>query len=258
MASTHAATLLAADALLAARRDNILLEVLPGASELATDDDAYAVQETVRQGLGQTIAAWKVSVIEGRPPGYAPILSGAMVANGGTWRLDAGRKLLGIEAEIAFIPARDIVGRADGKPLSEDEVADHLAGAVVVIEVCESRFRDSSAQPRLAAIADFMANGAFVHGGPAVDWRKLDLATIPVKLTIGGRAVADKKGGNPAVHPLTATTWLANALIARGTLVKAGQIVTTGSYTGLSPVAAGDRAVAAFEGVGECEISFGA
>jgi 2-keto-4-pentenoate hydratase len=240
-------------ALLDARRTGRKLDSLPAGAEPADDAQAYAIQSAIVAALGQPVAGWKVNVVEGKPPGYAPMLRDDALASPARLALGA-RRPLGIEAEVAFVIAREVSLPVRGV-IEPAMLADRLAGACAAIELVESRFADLAQQPRLAALADQMSNGAFVAGATQPDWARLDLEAVPVRLLVNGAVVADRRGGNPAVAPLLAATWLANRLAERGLPLQPGQIVTTGSYTGLTKVKAGDRILARFDGIGDAELT---
>jgi len=243
-----AGELAAVEALLAARRSGVKLPALPAGAEPASEASAYAVQGAVLHRLGQPVAGWKVSAVAGQPHGYAPMPADVVLPGPARFSLGVMRPL-GIEAEIAFVMARDL-DVAPGSTIDAETFAAHVAGACAAIELVESRFAVPAAQPRLAAWADAMSHGAFAFGPVEPDWRGLDPATIAVRLSIDGVIVVAREGGNPAIPPLEAATWLAARLNARGLPLRAGQVVTTGSYTGLTPMRAGETAVAEFAGLG--------
>ena len=101
--------------------------------------------------------------------------------------------------------------------------------------------------------ADFVTNGGFVRGPSAAGWRKLDLINIAVTLTIGGQEVVKRNGGHAAGDPLLPAVALANDLPGG---IKAGQFVTTGTYTGLTFAKPGQTVVVEFAGVGAVEVGF--
>ena len=72
-------------------------------------------------------------------------------------------------------------------------------------------------------------------------------------LTIGGKEIVRRNGGHPAVDPLLPAVALVNELPAGA---KAGQIVTTGTYTGLNFAKPGQKVTAKFAGFGAVEVSF--
>ena len=204
-----------------------------------TLDDAFAIQDATVAALGETVAGWKVSIVDGRAV-RGTILASRVFESGA--RIEAATMpLLGIEAEIAFRFERDLPPGKYGYA----QVADAVA-AFAAIEIVNSRFRTYPNLPIMDRNADCVSNGGFVRGPAAADWRKLDLKEIAVTLTIGGKEVVRRNGGHPAVDPLLPAVALVNELPGGA---KAGQIVTTGTYTGLNfakPGQIGDRDVRGF------------
>jgi 2-keto-4-pentenoate hydratase len=96
--------------------------------------------------------------------------------------------------------------------------------------------------------ADFMSNGAFVAGADVPDWRSRDLVGIHVSLAFDDRIVVERNGGHPLADPLLPAVDLVNLLRATSG-VRAGQVVTTGAYTGLHVAAPGQRITARFAGL---------
>ncbi len=118
-----------------------------------------------------------------------------------------------------------------------------------------TRFRDYASTSLLDRAADYVSNGAFVRGAPIAGWRRHDLAKLEVVLTIGGREIARRVGGHSSGDPLLPAIALVNDL-RTGPGVKAGQIMTTGTFTGLNYAKPAQSAVATFTGFGAAEVAF--
>src|SRR5207248_9278310 len=103
--------------------------------------------------------------------------------------------------------------------------------------------------PLSERIADCMSNGAFVVGAAQERWREFELAKLDARLEIDGEVLVRGVGGHPAGDPLLPAVELVNGL-RHTTGVRAGQLMTTGTYTGLNFVKPGQRAKAVFEGFG--------
>ena len=236
----------AADLLVAARRTGTLLDALPDACRPQTLEDAFAIQDATVAALGETIAGWKVAIVDGQTV-RAPIMASLVFENGARIKA-AAMPLLGIEAEIAFRFDR---GLPAGTYTYED-----VAGAVsafAAIELVDSRFRSHTAVSAQERNADFITNGGFVRGPSAAAWRTLDLVNIPITLTIGGQEIVKRTGGHMAGDPLLPAVALVNALPGG---IKSGQFVTTGTYTGLTFAKPGQTAVAEFAGFAPVEVGF--
>jgi 2-keto-4-pentenoate hydratase len=181
---------------------------------------------------------------------YGVLLGSRIVPSGGA--VDArDAPLLGMEAEIGFRFLRDVPRRADS--YTYDEVAASVV-AFPAIEIVATRYRDYQGTPLVERVADCMSNGAYVVGADRPDWRSFDLADIAVNLLFDDRMIVACKGGHVAGDPLKPAIELVNELRA-STGVRAGQMMTTGTYTGLNFAVSGQRIRAVFESFGLAEVS---
>ena len=90
-------------------------------------------------------------------------------------------------------------------------------------------------------------------GEAIADWSDLDLPNLRITLLVNGEQVLQKRGGHPTGDPLGAAVTLAN-MLPDG--VKAGHIVTTGSWTGMDFLKPDDHCLVRFDGLGEAEVVF--
>ncbi len=242
----------AAGLLLEARRSGPIGS-LPESCRPRDEAEAYAIQDAVAASLGP-IEGWKVGA--GGPeetPACAPLLAGSVLASPA--RLDPARHpLRGIEAEIAFRFARDLPPReTDYFPI---EVIQAIESACAAIEVCECRFRDRATLDPLSKLADNNLNAALVTGGPWDGWPDLTIDCQAVRLSFDDRVLVEKHGGNTAGDVIRLLVWLANHLRRRGQGIGRGQVVTTGSWTGLIPAGPARQIAAEFSGVGASIVRF--
>jgi len=84
-----------------------------------------------------------------------------------------------------------------------------------------------------------------VLGAPIEGWRAIDFATVEVAQTIDGATLRSR--GNPAGDMIRLVVWLANVGAAWAGGLRAGQIVTCGSWTGATASPTARRVVAAFD-----------
>jgi 2-keto-4-pentenoate hydratase len=244
--------------LLAAARQNAKFITLDGALCPATVNDAYAVQAALARRAGG-VAGWKImgvvpsqlKALNIEHPIAAPLFSAYMHQN--SLRVPLAKFVAPmLEAEFDFVLARDLPARAT--PYSVDEVAAAVKELRPAIEIVDSRV--GRPQPTPVTLADCFGNGGLVTGTPVSDWRGLDLLKHEITVTVDGKRIA---GGNGAVvpnGPLAALTVLANNAPPWSGGLKAGQIVTTGSCTGMPPLGGGREVVADFGTLGEVRISF--
>jgi 2-keto-4-pentenoate hydratase len=228
--------------------------VVPEPGEaLATSADAYAVQERVVRERGP-VGGWKVGASSPTAePLRAPILAATIHASPVTLPA-ASFHVLGIEAEIAYRLGADLPRRA--RPYTEAEVAGVIAGMLPAIEVVDTRLADHAAAPPLWKLADSQINGGLVTGALVGAWRRFEPLVQPVRLEVDGSVVAEGRGGNTAGDPFRLLVWLANSCGSHCGGLRRGQIVTTGSLTGLRFVAPGARVRASLDGLGEVALTF--
>ncbi|MDB5564728.1 MAG: 2-keto-4-pentenoate hydratase [Tardiphaga sp.] len=239
----------AAEMLAEARRSGKLIEALPVVPSSVAD--AHAIQDRVAALLDETVGAFKASAPDGGEPTRGLIYS-RMIRRSPARMSVAEVPHLGVEGETAFRFTRDLPAR--GEPYTREEVAKAVA-LMPVIEVVSSRFRDPLSRPRLEQLADCGINGGLVTGPELADWSHLDLPNLRVTFVVNGETVLEKQGSHPTGDPLAGAIVLANMMREAGG-VRAGQIVTTGSWTGLPFLKPGDRCVVRFEKLGEAEVVF--
>lgn len=243
----------AAGLLLRAREEGTTLAADVVGFPLSGAAEAYAVQALVAAKVG-AVGAWKVGAAAPEAePIYAPIFADLVHASPA--RLDgAAFHERGIEAEIAYRLGRDLPVR--GEPYTRAEVVEAVAAVLPAIEIVDSRLAGFEQQDAWWKLADNQVNGALVVGPALADWERIDPLTQPVRLMVDGEVVAAGEGGNTAGDPLRLLVWMANHVGGHCGGLRAGQIVTTGSLTGVRFVEPGAHVVAELAGLGTAEITF--
>jgi 2-keto-4-pentenoate hydratase len=237
---------------------------LPPEAAPASEDEAFAIQREVLEIGGDAIGGWKCAAPPGRPQSGACLGRSGFLTSPAQLKFRADRDM-GIEAEIAVRLAHDLPGRADGRPYTRDDIVDAIGAVFPALELVQSRYTDMRAVSNLAGLADAISNFGFVQGADVPGWRALDLSRLRVVLSFGDEVKVDQVGGNPSGDPIAPVVWLANRLPGTGRHLKAGEVVTTGSCTGLLFVKPGVPVTATFEGlgtvsldlVGACPFGFG-
>lgn len=219
--------------------------------------EAFRVQDAVAARLGWAVGGWKVGASSPSGPiNCARMYRRAMVDGATRPAVVAGGDypLRLIEAEVAFSFAHDLPPRAT--PYDEADVAAAIAGCHPAIELLASRFADPDAVEPLTALADDNSHGGFIHGPARADWRGIDLTAQRLVVTVGDAPAFDFVGANPAGPAMRLLLWLANEGSARAGGLKAGDIVTTGSWIGKHPVPADTPVTARFADLGEVGVTF--
>lgn len=217
----------AAELLLSARRDpSQRLQSLPEAVRPKTEEQAYLVQREIAAQLGE-IGGWKV----GSPsPASGTFTCAPLPARG---IIDSPAEIgcadRGVEAEIAVRLGRDLPARE--QPYTQDEVRAAIGSVHPAIEVLDSRFADVQAVDPLSNLADSMSHHSLVLGPPIPNWEGVDFSHEEVRVLVDGTEVKHRTA-NPAGDMLRLLLWLANTGARWAGGLRAGQVVTTGSWTG--------------------------
>ncbi len=213
---------------------------------------AYRVQALVMAQLGE-IGGWKVGAAGPEAPIACAPMPCAGIAHSPARFDPAVFTQREVESEICFTLAVDLPSRE--APYGRAEVLAALGTCHPGIEVLQSRYADPAAAGALAGLADLIQHGGYVVGAPLTGWRDLDFASLPVVQTVADGPVA-RAVGNPAGDMLRLLIWLANTGAAWAGGLRAGQVVTCGSWTGKTAVAAGGSATAAFGGAEAVLVEF--
>lgn len=206
------------------------------AAALSDLAQAYAVQAAFiarrLQARATTVAGYKIGLTSVRmqamcgiaSPIAGVVLADGVAASGSTLsRGDFGR--LGIEFEIGVRLGADLP--AAGAPYTAAQVGAAVAAVCAAIEVIDDRGADYRGLDMLSLVADNAWNAGLVLGPWQTAWP--DLAHV------AGRVVCDRVdldrglGADVLGHPFNALAWLANHLAAHGQMLRAGQVVATGS-----------------------------
>jgi len=224
--------------------------------------EAYKIQYDIAALCGQATCGFKVGstsmeaqrLLGINEPGSALLLAPYVYESPAKILIDPAHTPA-VEGEFAFKLGRDLPPRA--APYELDEVADAVVAVAGAIEVVGTRFSGGLAgKGRWLVTADCGANIAFVSGPWRHYLRSLDLKKHPVTMTINGVLRGEGTGDRALGDPMNVLLWLANQQSAQGGGLKSGEIVSTGTCTGLDPVLRGDRVQADFGDLGSVEISF--
>ncbi len=212
---------------------------------------AYDVQWAVTQALaGQRVTHWKVgAATHDETPLASPIPPLRVLPSPARW-IDGPVTALSVEAEVAFRVARDI-DAAQAAGLTLAEAFDRV---LVTIEVCDTRLAEGAASP-LGKLADSLSNAGLVVGAAGVAPGAIDYPALTCEVWVDGAVAFSGVGSHPLRDPRLLLPWFLTHATARVPL-RAGDIVTTGSWCGMLPVPTGASVVARFAGVGSAQVRF--
>ena len=211
----------------------------------ATDvDAAYAVQQhnaDLSLVSGRRISGHKVGltaeVVQQQmgvdQPDYGVLFADMCLPDGAD--IDSSRLLQPrAEGEVAVVIDRDL-------DKGEHCVVDLINAAAYVLpalEIVDSRIAGWDITI-VDTVADNASCGLYVVGTRPVSIDSLDLRDIEMRLTIDGETAATGTGAACLGHPLNAAVWLADTMCRRGTPLRAGECLMTGSLGPMRPISPG-------------------
>ena len=160
-----------------------------------------------------------------------------------------------VEGEFALRIKKDLPPR--DTEYSFEEALEALDSVAAAIEVVGSRLAGGLvSKGRLLTTMDFGANIALAIGKFSANWKHFDLAAHEVILSVNDTLRERGTGARALGHPIKVLQWLANTQSQTGRGLLRGEIISTGTCTGLIDVSPGDRVVADFGDLGSVEINF--
>ena len=247
------------DALAAARRDGTYADIdWAGVTDAVS---AMAVQAAAVAAYGGRQIGYKIgatsqaaqAIVGCDGPFYGPMAAGDGCYDGDQvpW-MDHYR---GVECEFAFTMAQDYP--APGEAADPQSAKAAVADCLIALEVVGRRTAGDGMPQFPGIIADYAAHCAFVAGPGVANWAEIDLAAVTVNGLINGNVTNEGSGAAVLGHPLNALAWLAEALVADGGRLRAGDIVSTGTTLGIVIPQPGATIIGDFGDLGTVSLTFG-
>jgi 2-keto-4-pentenoate hydratase len=236
---------------LEARRNGQRIDNLPAALQAASLEEAYVVQDAMIKAH-LPIGGWKIGGPPTADPFFAPMPAAWIAASGSVLK---GHHFRAVEAEIAFRLDKDLPPRST--PYTREEILAAIASCHPAIEVLEMAFPKPEGVERFVLFGDMQQHGGFIYGAAFAEWQKQDWADESVTLTVDGAVLMEKKASNPAGTDLVRLlVYLANEGAARTGGLKEGDWITTGSWTGNTPVGESSSVDVKFAHAGAVNLRF--
>lgn len=225
-----------------------------------TELDAYAIQSDMIANANEPVVGWKLGatvaaslpVIGIEQPFVGPLFARFCYQDGATLPTLPGQAL---ETEFTVRLKSSLPHRKD--PYGTEALEAAIGALVPSFEVVGLRFDGGVPDAGYRPIADGGINVATVLGPDVTEWNTKKIGAHAVNLNVNGKHVAT---GKPAdliwEHLIDAIEWLARHphLAKRG--LRAGDLIMTGSMTGMIPIQPGDHAEADFGEFGKIRAQF--
>ncbi|HZH27531.1 MAG TPA: fumarylacetoacetate hydrolase family protein [Azospirillaceae bacterium] len=235
------------------------LAALPEDARPRTLAEGYRLQAMMAGVLGHKVAGWRIAgvgkaaraLVGARRP-FAGRIFASRILRSGAVLPGRAMRVRGVAPVYAVELSRDLPPRA--APYTSWEVAQAVGCIRPAIEVVEPRWTEWRNVGLPGIVADFAATG-FLALGPARRPADTDHGDVEAELKVNGEVAARSTRAAAGEGPLAALVWLAN-LQRRSDGLGAGQVVSTGSRTGLHLAAPGDRITVRLQGAGVASLAF--
>ncbi|HJU30424.1 MAG TPA: fumarylacetoacetate hydrolase family protein [Hyphomicrobiaceae bacterium] len=212
---------------------------------------AYRVAQMVADELDRQVTGWKIAAMKEEmqkalrtdQPIYGRVLAPLAASPLTVSHAKLCSPIPEVEYQVRL--GSDLPPRA--KAYTVEEVTEAVASLHPGLELAECRFIHDAAFPPLPAIlADGAGSGTIIYGPPIEDWRSRDIAGRTVALLCNGKMRREGSAAAAIEHPIVPVVWLANELSRTGIGLKAGEMISTGTLTGMLAPKPGDHYVADF------------
>lgn len=226
--------------------------------------DAYRIQDKVYERLGKQ-AGWgpmgghKIALTSPaiqelvglKEPIYGGVFASQVYSSPHTLNL-ADYQRIGLEFEITVRLASDVP--AQQTPWTASSISGHIDSVMPAFELIEDRAANYEHLDAFSLVADRCWCAGAVVGEPTQDLAGLDLAALPSRARVNGEVSGSAHTGLALGSPLNGLAWVANSLLQRGRMLRAGDIVITGSALQTYFVQAGDVVCYEVDGLGSVTV----
>ncbi|MFZ8897216.1 MAG: 2-keto-4-pentenoate hydratase [Alphaproteobacteria bacterium] len=225
-------------------------------------DAAYRVASKVAKQLGWGVVGWKIAANKPRiqaqlrtdRPIYGRVFSGKILKTPGAVEYDKQCSPIP-EPEYMVLIGSDLPSRST--PYTRADIIDSVETIHIGIELAECRFVHDEFFPPLSGIlADGSGGGSLVIGPAISDWQNRDISNQRITLSANGVLRREGVARDSIDDPITPVHWLANELSSKGDGLKASQIISTGTLTGMLRPKVGETFIADFGPFGEVQATY--
>lgn len=154
-----------------------------------------------------------------------------------------------VEAEIAFILKKDL----PGPNITAWQVLQATEGVMPCLEIIDSRIENYKIRIQ-DTIADNASCWGVILGSKLSYPLGIDYSVLGLTVYKNGEVAATATGAAVLGNPLNSVAWLANKMLEYGVVLKAGDIIISGSLIAAFPIDKGDIIQAEFDRLGEVSV----
>jgi 2-keto-4-pentenoate hydratase len=226
-----------------------------------TVKDAYIVQlKTIemKRSAGEKIIGFKVGLTSKavqkmlgvNEPDYGHLTDKMLLTEGQSCFL---KELIQpkVEGELAFC----LKSSLKGPGVTVADVYNATNYVVPSIEIVDSRIENWKIKLE-DTIADNGSSARFVLGSGMTPIQDIDMRLVGMTLEKNGELIASGTGAEVWGNPAAAVAWLVNKLSEFDIGLEAGNIIMSGSFTGMTTAEPGDVITVNFSGMGSVSVRF--
>ena len=158
-----------------------------------------------------------------------------------------------VECEFAFKFKNKLVPKKNKYKL--DEIINSIDCLIPVIEVVGCRYKSGfKNMGPIKLISDFGVHIAIIKGMEIRNWKDIDLPYSKVSLFLNDKKLIEGDGSQVLGSPLNVLEWATNHLSKYNKTINNGDMISTGTCTGLTPIKSDDKIIADFHELGRIEL----
>ena len=159
----------------------------------------------------------------------------------------------GVEFEVAFEIGTDF--DLSDAPFDQHKVSQHIVAAIPAFELIDDRDADYAYLDAASILTDRCWCNGIVLGDRVENWQNLEIGNLSGEVIVNG-SVSDRGNTGAALgNPLNSVVFVANHLAERGQILKAGDVIMTGSAMKTQFSNVGDQVTYRIDGLGEVSIT---
>jgi len=222
---------------------------------LKTTEEAYNLQDISEKILKKEKVGWKIGAtsltaqkyLNTKEPVTAPIFKDYCYQSPSTIAIFKNQNT-SVECEFGFKFKKHLAPKA--KKYDLNEIVSAIDCLIPVIEIIASRFKGGFENlGPIKLIADMVVHRGLVKGIEINKWKNINLTEQNVELYKNGSKITSGYGSDVLGSPLNVLEWSVNHLSERGKSINPGNIISTGTCTGIIPIFPEDNIVANFVGL---------
>ena len=222
---------------------------------LKTTEEAYNLQDISEKILKKEKVGWKIGAtsltaqkyLNTQEPVTAPIFGDYCYQSPATIAIFNNQNT-SVECEFGFKFKKHLPPKA--KKYNLNEIVSAIDCLIPVIEIIASRFKGGFENlGPIKLIADMVVHRGLVKGIEINKWENINLTKQNVELYKNGSKITSGYGSQVLGSPLNVLEWSVNHLSERGKSINPGNIISTGTCTGIIPIFPDDKIVANFVGL---------